>query len=888
MHAEDLAHNQRESNANTQAPQAAEPGLPRSLERFRLLKRIARGGMGEVFLATVVGIEGAERPVVIKTVRRDHDTDSSFLARFLDEARIQSQLRHPGVAQILEAATDSNGKPYVAVEYVEGKNLSDLRGRAAQLGVRIGWPEALAIAINIGDALAHVHERKDADGKPLEIVHRDLSPQNVMVGYGGDIKLIDFGTARGENRRCHTISGVVFAKPGYVAPEVANNTPGGVPADLYAFGVIVWELVSGRRFLVGEPAAHLAAVGAGKKDLPPIAQSASAPAELDGVIQKLTARSIDERMASAREATAELVKILKRAPSLADGDRSVRGRLAGLMGRLYPAEPARSRAEFQRLVRPAREKKAEPPPLPQSPPPPDSGVVVLPGTRYRIERELGRGAMGIVYEGFHLDLGRRVALKVLHGECGGDQTKAGFVAEARAVARITHESLVRLHEFGFTSDGRAFYAMELVEGETLEKKLAREGLLSVREAVGLGIGACRAVEAAHAAGLVHRDIKPGNLIRTSDGTVKLLDFGVAKPQSEVTLSDESERGALVIVGTPEYMAPEQARGSADERSDVYALGAVLYELVTGALPHEAPSIPALYDRKLAGPPERASEMAPGQKIPRAFDRLIERALAPEPSLRFQSAADLREALEAIAGEKSGRRTLRRAIGYAVVGATTFAATAILGASLSGGTAGWAGHQRALSGRLQTLFSSNQATPRVPAKPVASPPVVSEAPKPSEAAATADAAPAEAPSPPAASEPEAAPDTAPEAPKNEPAVKALAEFDSLTKNGRALKALHAIRKAASEFPNEPAILRAHARAAQESKAWGEARRAAARWVEVDPSTEARLSLARLERATGNTQRALALLGELAKEDPKSEEVRRLIALLPTDQKLALNR
>jgi serine/threonine-protein kinase len=176
MHAEDLAHNQRESKENTQAFQAAEAGLPRSLERFRLLKRIARGGMGEVFLATVVGIEGAERPVVIKTVRRDHDTDSSFLARFLDEARIQSQLHHPGVAQILEAATDSNGKPYVAVEYVEGKNLSDLRGRAAHLGVRVGWPEALAIAINIGDALAHVHERKDADGKPLEIVHRESCP----------------------------------------------------------------------------------------------------------------------------------------------------------------------------------------------------------------------------------------------------------------------------------------------------------------------------------------------------------------------------------------------------------------------------------------------------------------------------------------------------------------------------------------------------------------------------------------------------------------------------------------------------------------------------------------------------------------------------------------
>jgi serine/threonine-protein kinase len=887
MHAQAGAINQRESLENNQAP---EPGLPRPFERFRLLKRIARGGMGEVFLATVVGIEGAERPVVIKTVRRDHDTDSSFLARFLDEARIQSQLHHPGVAQILEAATDSNGKPYVAVEFVEGRNLSDIRGRAAQLGVRIGWAEAIAFAVSIGDALAHVHERKDADGRPLEIVHRDLSPQNVMVGYGGDLKLIDFGTARGENRRCHTISGVVFAKPGYVAPEVANNTPGGVPADLYAFGVIVWELASGRRFLVGEPASHLAAVGAGKKSLPPIAQVVGAPAELDRVIQKLTAHSLDERMATAREATAELVKILKRAPSLGDGDRSVRGRIASLMGRLYPAEPARSRAEFQALVRPTRETKAAPPPLPDSPPPPDSNVAMLPGTRYRIERELGRGAMGVVYHGYHLDLGRSVALKVLHQASSGDQAKAGFVAEARAVARVSHEALVRLYEFGFTSDGRPFYAMELVEGETLEKKLARHGLLSVAEVIGLGIGACHAIEAAHAAGFVHRDVKPGNLMLTNEGTVKLLDFGVVKSESEIARRDESEGGALIVVGTPEYMAPEQSRGSADARSDVYALGAVLYELVTGALPHEASSIAALLDRKLAAAPGPASDIAPGQGIPKALDRLLERALAPDPSDRFQTASELRLALEAMLGERGKGRAIRRGVGFAALGLATFAATAVLGASLStGGSAAWAEHGRALRERVGSYFGES-AQKDTPTKSAPAPLVEAPSRPASDTAPTADAVPAAAPPPPseASESPPAAPAAEPIAPKSEPAVRALAEFEALRANGRTLKALHAIRKAAAAHPGDPAILRAHARAAQESKAWGEARRAALRWVEADPSTEARLSLARLERATGNTARALALLEQLKREDPKSDEVRRLLSLLPSEQKLAMNR
>src|SRR5580704_12168805 len=145
--------------------------LPRPFGRLLLLKLIARGGMGDVYLAATTGIEGAERSCVVKTVRRDHVHDGSFLARFLDEARVQAQLNHPGVAQVLEASTDENGEPYTVVEYVEGRSLSDLRARAIQLGARVGWPEATAIAIEMANALAHVHERSGSDGTPLGIVH---------------------------------------------------------------------------------------------------------------------------------------------------------------------------------------------------------------------------------------------------------------------------------------------------------------------------------------------------------------------------------------------------------------------------------------------------------------------------------------------------------------------------------------------------------------------------------------------------------------------------------------------------------------------------------------------------------------------------------------------
>ncbi|HEY3499973.1 MAG TPA: protein kinase [Polyangiaceae bacterium] len=911
-----------ESNENNEDSQL---GLPRPFERFKLLRRIARGGMGEVYLATAGGIEGAERPVVIKIIRRDHDTDSSFLARFLDEARIQSQLHHPGVAQILEASTDASGKPYVAVEYVEGRNLSDVRSRAAHLGVRIEWPEAVALAITIGDALAHVHERTDADGRPLEIVHRDLSPQNVMVGYGGDLKLIDFGTARGENRRCHTISGVVFAKPGYVAPEVANNTPGGAPADLYAFGVILWELLVGRRFLVGEPAVHLAAVGAGKKSPTPIAQAIGASPELDAVIQRLTAARVEERYARARQATADLVRVLQRAPSLADGDRSVRGRIAHLMRRLYPAEPARSRAEFQSLVSKVRASKNLLPAIPDSPPPPAPEEKMLPGTRYRIEKELGQGATGVVYEAVHVDLGRRVALKVLHEECAGGATRGRFVAEARAVARVSHEGLVMLHEFGFTSEGRPFYAMELVAGEALDCRLARQGTFAWRDAVGVAIKACRAVEAAHEAGLVHRDIKPGNLMLLPEGGVKLLDFGVAKPESELESSEDREGGALVVVGTPEYMAPEQARGAADARSDVYGLAAVLYELCTGLPPHQASSAVALIEQKLAGPPAPASSIAPDHDLPRALDRVLTRALAPAPADRFASVAALRSALEPLVDERARARKLRRRAGVALIGAVTTAAVAVFGARASqtvpDGLVAAVGIGRELVGQAlgvglleASALAKAPAVPAEPARdqpapPIGAEPAAAEAPLPAEPstptfgedteseaelAAKDEAAPEDS----APAEPESDETTAPseatavavaEVPALEgPAGKALAEFEQLEKDGRPLKALHLIRAAVRQSPGEPRLLRAYVKAAEGSKAWGEARRAAERWVKLEATSESRLSLARLERATGNLQKAVRLVESVLKDDPSSEDARRLQGAWSHEQRFALNR
>jgi serine/threonine-protein kinase len=912
MDASEATGNDMKSQENTVCDSDA---LPRRFERYTLLKRIARGGMGEVYLATASGIEGAERPCVVKTIRREHEEDRSFLARFLDEARIQAQLQHPGIAQIVEATNDCSGKPYVVVEFIEGRNLGDVRARAGQLGMRMGWPESLAVSIVLADALSHVHERTDPSGKALDIVHRDLSPQNVMVSYAGDVKLIDFGTARGQNRRCQTIAGIVFAKPGYVAPEVANNTPGGVPADLYALGIMLWEMLAGRRFLAGDASQHMALVAAGKRNPSELSALIGAPKELDALVAKLTAVRLEDRYSSARQAMNDLVRLLQRAPSMADGDRSVRGRIAQLMQKLYPAEPARTRSEFARLVAQARATDVPAEVVPPSPVAPEVVVdpTLLPGTRYRLLRVIGRGAMGVVHEAVHLDLMRSVALKVLDPERMGVDAERRFKVEARAIAQLEHENLVKLFEFGVAQDGRPFYAMELLSGESLDRKLEREKGMDYREAIAIGVQACRALETAHAASVIHRDIKPANLFLSADGKLKLLDFGVAKAAFNV----ESDGEGLSIVGTPEYMAPEQARGEADQRSDLYALGVVLFELLSGHLPHEAESPVLLLDAKFRKQPESLRKLVPERGIPKMVDAAVSRALSTEPEHRYRSAAELREALEAALHEPQSAPSRRRLVARGLASAVAVAVVGVIGI----GAARPAIRQQAASALAPMIEKAYALQARAAERMHGAPPKAQLAPlamKP--AAEVALAAPEEivaAPAPVAAllaATPEgnspassddgeidadsasagsAAPDQAEpvasaEVESSTAGVAAILEAHELVAKGNKLKALNVLRRAAKSSPGDAKLLAELALAAEQDRSWGEAVHTARLLVEVDPSTESKLSLARLERKTGHRARALELVRSVLNEKPDSPEAQAMLGQLGAVERVALQK
>ncbi|MFE2302942.1 serine/threonine-protein kinase [Streptomyces sp. NPDC059445] len=239
--------------------------------------------------------------------------------------------------------------------------------------------------------------------------------------------------------------------------------------------------------------------------------------------------------------------------------------------------------------------------------------------RYRLKDVLGRGGMGVVWRAEDERIGRTVALKVLPSAYGVPAAQERLASEARALGRIWDPRVVAVLDYGQDTDGTVFVVMELVAGHTLDRAAAGAPVPLILDWAGQ---ICRALEVTHAAGLLHRDIKPGNVMVTPTGTVKLLDFGIARFVRE---PDQAHPLTLAgqAVGTPPYMAPEQlgAPGTTDGRADLYALGCVLYELLTGA----RPDCGGLYERKLPSPPSLYSR----EPLPPEVDGLVLALLAPE-------------------------------------------------------------------------------------------------------------------------------------------------------------------------------------------------------------------------------------------------------------------
>ena len=283
--------------------------------------------------------------------------------------------------------------------------------------------------------------------------------------------------------------------------------------------------------------------------------------------------------------------------------------------------------------------------------------------RYRIDEPIGRGGMASVYRGYDLTLGREVAIKILDRELADDNAfRTRFRLEAQAASRMAHPTIVRVYDAGEDSltspDGTVrpvpFIVMELVKGRLL-KEIIAAGPVPVTDAVRYVDGILEALEYSHRAGVVHRDIKPGNVMVTDAGQVKVMDFGIARAVSD---SSSTVAETTQILGTAAYFSPEQAKGEpVDARADVYSTGVVLYELLTGRQPFRGDSPVAVAYQHVSEAPVPPSEV--NDTVPRALDTVALRALAKDPFQRYQDAAGFREALDATV---DGRQPSKRQVG----------------------------------------------------------------------------------------------------------------------------------------------------------------------------------------------------------------------------------
>jgi eukaryotic-like serine/threonine-protein kinase len=658
---------------------AQHDGFPQLFGKYVLVRPMARGGMGELFLAAA-GERGFEKPCVVKKVLHNLD-DAGVHRRFLDEAKVVVRLNHANLVQVFDAGRVES-EYYLAMELVEGKDLRAMWNRCAQLHRRIPVDVAIFVVREVLRGLDYVH-----DAMGLDLVHRDISPPNLLIGYRGEIKLTDFGLAKSAIKREMTSPGVVFGRYSYLSPEQARGLPADRRTDIYACGIVLWELLTGRQLFPSSNRTHQEALAAVRN---PIVRAPSElvpgiPAGLDDVLLAGLTPEPSKRYANAGDFRAALSEILARDFPTCDADR-----VSEFMRDIFSREVKIETRDYAELAQQdfselrARESHSEAISISDvialesgaresakardrnkqqrkdTIPLGDSDIVELdlPGQRrdsqanavflrdsalewvgrvvaqrYRVESLIGIGGMGAVFKVTHLALGKSFALKVLHEMYTRDaDIIARFMREARAATQTGHPNIIDVLDIGTTEDDQVYFVMELLEGHHLGAVVRSQGPMAMRRAVHIARQICRALAAAHEVGIIHRDLKSENVILTLRGKdpdfVKVLDFGICKHVN----ADASQTSPGLVMGSPDYMAPEQGAGlEATVASDVYSVGCILFEMLTGRLPFEGRNAIDVLMQKGAREAVRATTLRP--EMPEALADVIGRCLSRAPATR---------------------------------------------------------------------------------------------------------------------------------------------------------------------------------------------------------------------------------------------------------------
>ena len=717
--------------------------FPRRFGPYVLLKPLARGGMGALYLA-LSGPEDSAKLCVIKTVL-PHLADKEYLQRFRDEAKVVVRLSHGNLVPVVDSGQVA-GEIYLAMDFVEGKDLRATWNRCAKKGIAFPVDVAAHIVKELARGLNYAHGFGD-----IKLVHRDVSPPNVLLSYSGEVRLTDFGLASSTLKLEKTAPGIIYGKVSYMSPEQARGEKLDGRTDLYASGIILWELLTGRQLFPSSKPPGAPKDGHTSEEIlrrvrnpeivPPSKRASRVPPELDRITLKALAPDLKDRYTRCEELRHDLATFLAQTSPATDT-----ARLANFLHDLYSEDISAEQREREALIvktrewystkhstsssagpalgdaKPAVTKPSGPPPLPsgkasspsaKSSPADKSdpgsgessddhrerrltvrepslgvrdpskanrsstitplsephaltdsqgggrstavlGTVV--GGRYYVRKLCGEGGMGRVYEAEHIDIGKRVALKILHPAYSQTPDLVERLRrEARAASKISHPNVVDVTDSGTTPEGAFFFVMEFLEGIELGELIYREKRLDIRRTLIIGTQICRALQAAHEVNVIHRDLKPENvLILRRDGQrdyVKVLDFGIAKSGNEDLKESQGGQRRLthpgMTMGTPEYMAPEQASGKpADPRSDVYAVGGLLYEMLSGNPPYEGSNFMEILHKKANSMPAPMASVR--NDVPAQLEAVIMRAMAKDPAERPQSMEALERELNNVA------------------------------------------------------------------------------------------------------------------------------------------------------------------------------------------------------------------------------------------------
>jgi serine/threonine protein kinase len=321
---------------------------PTPFGKYYLLERINVGGMAEVFKAKVMGVEGFERIVALKRILPNIAEDEEFITMFIDEAKIAVQLQHANIAQIFDLGKVEDAY-FIALEYVQGRDLRGIFDDARKHRQPMPLPQVCYVIMQVCEGLDYAHNKRDAQGRALNLVHRDVSPQNVLIGYEGEVKLIDFGIAKAAGKASKTQAGILKGKFGYMSPEQVRGLPIDRRSDIFAVGIILYEMLTGERLFVGESDFSTLEKVRNVEIVPPSTFNLQIPDQLERIVLKALAKDVDDRYQNALDLHDDLQAFL-----YSVGKFSSRKDLSVWMKRTYssslrPEEPVPSSEDIEEL-----------------------------------------------------------------------------------------------------------------------------------------------------------------------------------------------------------------------------------------------------------------------------------------------------------------------------------------------------------------------------------------------------------------------------------------------------------------------------------------------------------------------------------------------------------